>query len=113
MKKQHFIARLMHKITFVENITQSNIKKPNWRKCRTSFAEIKPVCDNRVLFLEGLKFGNIMSEKYFIFKIRLLRDINSTMRIYFQKRIFEIKRMIDQDERGRVLNIIALEIGKI
>jgi len=51
-----------------------------------------------------------VTEGYFLFKIRALQDINLKMRIQFKERFFEIKRIIDSDESGRMLKIIALEI---
>jgi SPP1 family predicted phage head-tail adaptor len=109
MKKRTMVAKLVHKITF-----WGNVKDPThdqtWREITSSFAEIKPLCDNRFLSLEGMAFGNIITEKYFVFTLRFIKNIDPKMRIKFDNRIFEIKRIIDQDERGRVLTIITLEI---
>jgi SPP1 family predicted phage head-tail adaptor len=76
----------------------------------TSFAEVQPVCDNRFISLEGLSFGNVITEKYFLFKIRFMDGITQEMRISFKGRFFEIKRIINEDERNKMLSIIALEI---
>ena len=110
MKKQSVVSKLVHKITFLENITKSTIKEAVWKEVQTSFAEIKTMCDNRFVSLEGVAFGNVVTEEYFLFKTRFIKDIHSEMRISFKKRVFEIKRIIDESERGRMLSIIGLEI---
>lgn len=110
MKKQSMVAKLVHKITFLENKSNSAIEEEVWERVLTSFAEIKPVCDGSVVSLEGIAFGNIITEEYFIFKTRFIKGINRQMRIGFHGRVFEIKRIIDEEERGRILSIIGLEV---
>ncbi|MDG1436317.1 MAG: head-tail adaptor protein [Rickettsiaceae bacterium] len=110
MKKQSQISRLVHKITFLENKASAAIEEELWEESLTSFAEIKPVCDSRVIALEGVDFGNMITEEYFIFRTRFIKGIHRQMRIKFHERIFEIKRIIDEDERGKSLNIIGLEV---
>ena len=75
-----------------------------------NFCPSKPVCDNRFAFLEGIQFGNIITEEYFLFKIRFIKELDNTMRISFHNQIFEIKRIIDEDSKGRLLSIVALKI---
>nr|MBA2628811.1 phage head closure protein [Rickettsiaceae bacterium] len=67
-------------------------------------------CDNRFAFLEGIQFGNVITEEYFLFKIRFIKGVNNTMRISFHNQIFEIKKIIDEDSKARILTIIALKI---
>jgi len=110
MKKQSMVSKLVHKIIFLENKAKDAIDDENWEEVQTSFAEVKPVCDNRFIYLEGVAFGNIITEEYFLFKTRFIKGINREMRISFHERIFEIKRIIDEDERGKILSIIALEV---
>ena len=103
-------AKFIHQITFLENLAKNDIDKDNWSEKFTSFAEIKPICDNRYIYSEGINFGNVVSEEYFSFRIRYVKDINSDMRIKFRQKLYGIKRILDADARGRVLNIIGLEI---
>lgn len=110
MQKQSVISKLVHKITFLENITKSEIKEAIWKEVQTSFAEVKPVCDNRFISLEGLAFGNVITEEYFLFKTRFIKGIHREMRISYEERIFEIKRIINEGERTRMLNIVGLEV---
>ncbi len=110
MRKQNIISRLVHKIAFLKNYSDNSTEDKIWEEVQTSFAEVKPICDNRFIFSEGLAFGNVVSEKYFLFKIRFTKDIDADMRISFKARNFEIKRIINQNERDKILNIIAIEI---
>jgi SPP1 family predicted phage head-tail adaptor len=110
MKNTSVISRLIHKITFLVNTEQSEIKQAKWEPSFETFAEIKPVCDNRFTALENMQFGNVITEEYFLFKVRFINKINKNMRISFHDKIYEIKRIVDEDARGRMMNIIALEI---
>jgi len=110
MPRQSLVSKLVHKIIFLENIAESELEEANWQEVHTSFAEVKPVCDNRFISLENIQFGNVITEGYFIFRSRFIKGIHAGMRIEFGARIFEIKRIIDEGERGRMLSIIGLEI---
>ncbi|GAB4164487.1 MAG: hypothetical protein Tsb006_4090 [Rickettsiaceae bacterium] len=110
MKNTSIIAKLSHKIVFLVNTAQSEIETPDWQPVIETFAEVKPACNNRFISLEGMQFGNVITEEYFLFKIRYMPEIHKDMRINFQGKIFEIKRIVEEGMRGHLLNIIALEI---
>jgi SPP1 family predicted phage head-tail adaptor len=110
MKNSSTISQMVHKIIFLKNITNSEIDTPKWQQVIETFAQVKLVCDNRFIFLEGIQFGNVITEEYFLFTIRFIKGIDNTMRISFHNQIFEIKRIIDPDAKGRMLNIVALKI---
>ncbi len=110
MKNSKMISQMVHKIVFLKNIANSEIDPPKWEQVTESFAQVKPVCDNRLVLLEGMQFGNVITEEYFLFKIRFIKELNKTMRISFHNQIFEIKRIIDEDSKGRMLSIVALKI---
>ncbi len=110
MKKNSLFTFLKHKIICLENINQEELGGEVWREKYTTFAEIKPLYDNKVGSLENFSFGHVVTEGYFMFRIRALPGVTSKMRIKFHDRLFEIKRIIDIDERGRILKIIALEV---
>ena len=110
MTKKATLSKFIHKITFLKNSNRSEIEEGEWTEAHISFTEITPVCDNRFIALEGVSFGNVIAEEYFFFRVRFIRGINREMRIKFHDRIFEIKRIIDEDERGKMLSIVALEI---
>lgn len=108
--KNSIKTRLVHKIHFLINTEISEIKAANWQKSIETFAQIEPVCDNRFISLESMQFGNVISEEYFLFTLRFINKINKDMRIDFHGKIFEIKRIVNEDQRGKILKIIALEI---
>lgn len=110
MKKQKMVAKLVHKISFLKKLSNNPTEDLEWIEDKTTYAEIKHASDNRFFAIENISFGSVISEKYFLFSMRFIKDINCSMRIRFNDRIFEIKRIIDKDERGRILTIVALEI---
>lgn len=110
MRKKNITSRFIHKIIFLNNVADSAIEEDRWEEWQSSFAEVQPLCDNRFISLEGMSFGNVITEGYFIFKIRFLAGLLPEMRISFKGRIFEIKRIINENERDKMLDIIALEI---
>ena len=110
MRNSKLISQMVHKIIFLKNIANSEIDEPNWQQVTESFAQVKPVCDSRFVLLEGMQFGNVITEEYFLFTTRFIKDIDKTMRISFHDQIFEIKRIVDEDSKGRMLSIIALKI---
>ncbi|MES2215546.1 MAG: head-tail adaptor protein [Pseudomonadota bacterium] len=110
MSKSPLFGILKHRIIFLENVSISELGSEEWQeKCQT-FADVKPLFDSKVGSLESFDFGHVVTEGYFMFKIRALNEINSKMRISFKGRLFEIKRVVDALEEGRMLQIIALEI---
>ena len=110
MKNQSVVARFAHKISIQRNGAENELAEAAWEEFVTCFAQVKPVCDNKFVSLEGVAFGDIITEEYFHFQIRYIEGITKEMRILFHGRNFEIKRIIDDQEKGRMLNIIALEV---
>ena len=110
MKNSNLISRMVHKITFLKNTAASEIDEPTWNAFIETYADVKPVCDNRFILLEGMQFGNIITEEYFWFKTRFIFELDKHLRIRFNDQIFEIKRIIDEDSKNRMLTIIALKI---
>jgi len=50
MKNSKMISQMVHKIIFLKNIANSEIDQPKWEQVTESFAEVKPVCDNRLSY---------------------------------------------------------------
>ena len=99
----------MHEIIFME-INSTVFEEEKWEVKFSDFAEILPICDAKFETIENFNFGHVMTEAYFLFKMRFCLKINNKMRILFNERKFEIKRIINIGEQNRYLNIIALEI---
>ena len=104
------VRNFRHQIKFLENIMLEPMEEDRWVEKFTAYAEIKPLCDSKFLALEKISFGHIITEGYFLFKIRFIKDITTKMCILFKEREFEIKRVINAQEKSKFLNIIALEI---
>lgn len=110
MSKHSLFSLLKHQISVMENVNLQDLGEEIWQEKYKTFAEIKPLYDNNVGSIESFSFGHIVTEGYFMFKIRALHGITSKMRIKFHDRLFEIKRIIDIEEKNFVLKIIALEV---
>lgn len=109
--KNNILARILkHKISFLANLNSDEYGKELWQEQFSCFAEIKPLYDSKFGSLENFNFGHVVTEAYFMFKIRYSPLLNNRMRIRFRERVFEIKRLIDPDETRHSWHIIALEI---
>ena len=109
MTKIPLSAKLKHKITFLEQNNIDNFNNDNWQEQASTYAEVKPLYEMKYNTLDKLNFGSLITEDIFMFRLRFIKNIHSKMRIKFKNRIFEIKRIIDQSEQNRILQIIALE----
>lgn len=110
MKKQNIVSRFAHKISVLKNVAESELDEVEWEEFTVCFAEVQPVCDNKYVSIEGVSFGDVITEEYFHFRTRYIKNITKEMRISFHERIFEIKRIINHQEKDRMLSIIALEV---
>ena len=108
--KKSLISRLIHNVKFLENITEAESEEPVWQEKFSCFAEIMPLSDCKYMQIEGLNFGNFITEEYYLFRIRHITGLNKNLRISFRGRLYSIKRIINVHERDRMLNIIAHEI---
>ena len=102
---------LMHRITFMENTSKSELEEENWKPRFTAFAQVKPLYDNKFGSIEKFTFGHLVTEAYFMIKIRFTEKVNSKMRVLFEDRMFEIKRIINVGEKNRIMQLITLEIS--
>ncbi len=110
MKKQSIISRFAHRISVLKNVAEDELADAEWEEFAVCFAEVQPVCDNKYVSLEGISFGDVITEEYFHFRTRYIKNITKEMRISFHERTFEIKRIINHQEKDRMLSIIALEV---
>jgi SPP1 family predicted phage head-tail adaptor len=109
-KKKTFITKLAHNINFLENVADSPSVDQVWQEKYNCFAEIIPLSDCKYMSLEGMNFGNLITEEYYLFKIRYMDGLTKALRISFRRKLYLIKRIINIGEKNRFLNIIALEI---
>jgi hypothetical protein len=110
INKKILVSRLVHNITFLENLAESASEDQDWREKYNCFAEISPLTDCKYISIEGMSFGNLITEEYYLFKIRYIEGVGKILRISFRNKIYSIKRIINIKERDKILNIIAHEI---
>lgn len=110
MRNYPLTQLLKHTITFLENISASEFEDQDWEEKYIAFADVRPMYDNKFGSIETFSFGHIVTEAFFMFKIRFTEEVHTKMRIAFNRRMFEIKRIINDKEEGKVLKIIALEL---
>ena len=111
MTRNNWSSKLIHRIVFLENVANPEIESDSWQEKMAAFAEIRPITDNRFLAIEGVEFGHLITESYYAFTLRFILGLHINMRIFFAKRQFDIKRIINIDEKNIILKIIALEIS--
>ncbi len=110
-KTKNISSTLRHRVAFLKNIGGENSEKENWQEEFTAFASIEPISEIRTESPETLDFGHISAAKLYLFKTRFLKHINPKLRISFKHKTFEIKRIINEEERDYMLRIICLEVS--
>lgn len=108
--RKTLLSRLTHHITFLENRAESEIADPAWEEKASCFAEILPLSECNYSSIEGLTFGNFITEEYYLFRVRYIEGLSKKLRISFGQKLYSIKRIINIREKNRMLNIIAHEI---
>ncbi len=103
-------AKLRHKVELIYNATEDDYTAENWVKIQDIYAEIIAISEANIKELDGINFGHVMSEEYYLFTTRYIETINYKMRLKFGNRIFVIKRIINPYEFNHLLKIIVLEI---
>lgn len=107
--RNNFITRLRHHVEFLEQSSASALEDEQWQ-CRLACAvEIVPICGMKPHIVEDFGFGHLVTEKLFVIHARFHPEIHDKMRIYYERRVFTIKRVINVNERSRYLYIIAQE----
>lgn len=104
------MRKYFHRIDLLENKASNELAKPNWKRKLSAFADIAPI-SSASAELEGLGFGHVLSEELYRFKTRFHKQITRNLRIFFEGKIYAIKRVVDPDSRRRYLDIYALLIN--
>ncbi len=99
-------SNLKHFVEFLSNENDTN----NWRVICSGFAEIKSLTEVGLKEYDGIDFGHLVKEEYFLITTRYLEIINNNMRIRFGNRIFVIKRIINPYQLNHILKILSQEI---
>ena len=104
-------SKLLHKIAFLENLSQNDIENDKWSETFEAFAEIKAISSLSVSEISGLNFGQVINQEYFLFYTRLNPQTTKSMRILFQTNLYEIKRISEEHSRSGMMSIIALKLS--
>ena len=110
MNYQIKTKEFMHQIQFIENLSKSDVQDAQWVCKYLAYASVKSLYENSHALLEGLKFGHVMSENLFLFRMRFVFGVTTKMRIAFGAKQYEIKKLVNLGHKNRILQIIALEI---
>ena len=102
-------ANLRHRIKILENLVADDLSD-NWHVTLELFTNIKQINPQSLKFFEKINFGNFVEASYTLFTIRFNPLINKNMKILFKNKEFLIKKIVNVDEKDKVLQIIALEV---
>lgn len=112
-KKTLLSANFKHKIAFIQLINNQNLVTDNLTSKQNiiyAYADIRPLYEMRYTAAHKVTFGEGILEQCFIIRIRHNPKVHENMTIVFKGRNFEIKRLVNDLEKNRVMTIIALEI---
>ncbi len=108
--KRSITHLLHHSVVFLVNVNKNEMQDQDWQEIYTTFADVKPLYETGHIVQDKYAFGNVLSEAFCVFRIRFTEKVNVKMRILYKRRMFEIKKIINQDEESKILKIIALEL---
>jgi len=110
-KHDPLASRLRHRITIQEENSAADTGGGSvlaWEDVANIWAEIRPI-QNRSASSERVQGGKIEARGFFLITIRYLDGVTPAMRISFGTRIFNIRSVINLEERGEVMEILAEE----
>ena len=104
--------RFTYPITFLENLAAHEIEDDQWKNIAYSYADVVPICEASAKEITGLGFGHVLTEEYYLFRVRFHPAINKKQRISFDGEFYEIKRIVKMRNNQRASNIVAFKIGE-
>ncbi len=116
-KKRSDIVRvsdLKHKVNFLTpedsgfNDFEDSLEK--WKYHCRKFVCLQPLINFGLGNLENVSFGQVITESIYLVSLRYDGYINSRMRMEFENRWFDIKRIINLGERKCFMQLIVREI---
>jgi SPP1 family predicted phage head-tail adaptor len=105
-------SRLRRRIIIEQLVEQSddngglNIK---WDQLIEVFAEVKAISDYRYSNIETPLSMQLITSSPYLFVIRYIAGLNNKMRISYDGRYFNIRRLINYEERNAIWHIITEE----
>jgi SPP1 family predicted phage head-tail adaptor len=112
-QKQSLTARLRHRIT-IENLVETPDGAggfvSSWTSVATVWAELLPITANVLAAgSEVLNDMQIENKQGFRITLRFMSGITAKMRITHNGRVFNIRRVVNVNERNEALEIFAEE----
>lgn len=110
-KKATIAEKLRYRILIEKEVEISDNAggySASWISVANIWAAIKPV-SNRVFSSENNFAMQLENSSSFVFTIRYLEGINSKMRISYNGRLFNIKRVVNVDEESAWIEFLAVE----
>jgi len=102
---KQFARSLKHKI-----IILSKKENGDWEEKYFCFASIKDFAEHNLSLHENIDFGILISKNYKVLRTRFLKNISKNMRIKFKDHLYEIIKIIDEKEEGRVTQLLISQI---
>lgn len=109
-------SRLRHRVTLQQEVTTDDTQggyTRSWEDVAELWAEISPINPGSASVSasssEQYKFGGIETVHTYRIFLRYRSNVDASMRIVFGSRIFNIRSVINNDERNELLEIIAEE----
>lgn len=100
---------LIHSITFLEktNVIDASGNTETWASAgKVSRAKIDPMRG-----LELIRSGVDVTQNYITISIRYRDDVDATMRVQFESKVYLIEAIENVLERNRVLKLTCLGLG--
>jgi hypothetical protein len=101
---------LRHPIEFLKNIKINPTDEDRWEICCRSFADISYLHPYNLSLVENTNFGHILTMSLLIATVRWTDNLQLDMRIKFDGKIFEIKKIIEDFDSRKFIKLIILEI---
>jgi hypothetical protein len=101
---------LRHPIEFLQNIKTNPTDEDRWETCYRSFADISYLHPYNLSLVENSNFGHILTTSLLIATVRWTDNLQLNMRIKFDGKIFEIKKIIEDFDSRKFIKLIILEI---
>lgn len=97
----------VHPISFVVSDNKNVFLEQNYRIHLSSFASIETLSEKQLAEVGTVKFGTVVNDEQFIFKCRYFASVKKEMKIEFNKQLYVIRRLINLQQKSRILVIIA------
>ena len=105
MKQKKQLSReLKHQITLLQKV------KNKWIETDKIMANVQDMIKNNYRLFENIDFSSAISKNYYSITRRYYSNITIENRIKFKDNIYLILKIMNQNERNQILQILVSEI---